>query len=101
MDDTLIPGPVRGIELAGVVRAAAGLNASYVNLHASTFTRCKKHRQELYHVEPEHRKEDGLADLRYTRGIKLWLVGSCSTSKSEFCGEYVVSQVRDWQVRLH
>ena len=101
MDDTLVPGPVRGIALAGIVRAAAGLNASYVNLHASTFTRCKKHRQELYDVEPEQWKEDRLADLRDTRGFKLWLVGNCSKSKSEFCGEYVVSQVRDWEVRLH
>lgn len=99
MDDTLVPGPIEATTLVSIVRAAAALKASYVNLHGSTFTRSKKNRQVLHHLKPEEHQEARLEDL-HRSGINLWLAGNCSLSTNTNCGEYVVSQVRDWEVHF-
>merc|ERR1711865_955497 len=87
----LVPGPIEATTLVSIVRAAAALKASYVNLHGSTFTRSKKNRQVLHHLKPEEHQEARLEDL-HRSGINLWLAGNCSLSTNTNCGEYVVSQ---------
>lgn len=82
MDDTLIPGPIKATALTSILRAAAGLNASYVNLHNSTWRRCLESGQVMHRLKPQEHEEARLEELQKTHAIELWLAGTCSTQRA-------------------